>query len=215
MMSWSKSLIAVFLLIPASWTQVSRQNEAIEKAEISYAEARYEESITDHMVLMNEFAITSPCLDFNLGLSHHHANQPDEAASFYDKTTVSTDKKLSSFAFNQGGILMGNKKEYQAALSKFQSALIKDPTNEEARYNYELLARWLQRDEERKQQENNRPEPSEFAKRKKAEADRLVEQFRFSEALKVMEDALTQDETVAAYQDFITNLKEVVEINEK
>ena len=215
MMSWSKSLVGVFLLIPASWTQLSRQNEAIEKAEKSYAEARYEESITDHLVLLNEFAIHSPYLDFNLGLSYHHANQPDEAASYYDKTTVSTDKKLSSFAFNQVGILSGNKKEYQAALSKFKSALIKDPTNEEARYNYELLARWLQRDEERKQQENNKPEPSEFAKRKKAEADRLVERFLFSEALKIIEDALVQDETVAAYQDFITNLKEVVEINEK
>ncbi|GMQ27677.1 hypothetical protein [Algoriphagus confluentis] len=215
MMSWSKSIVGLFLFIPASWTQVSRQNEAIEKAEKSYAEARYEESITDHLILLNEFALASPYLDFNLGLTHHHANQADVAAGFYDKTTVAADKKLSSFAFNQSGVLMGNKKEYQAALSKFQTALIKDPTNEEARYNYELLARWLQRAEERKQQENNLPEPSEFAKRKKAEADRMVEQFRFSEALNVMEEALAQDQTVAAYQDFINSLKEVVEINEK
>lgn len=215
MMSWSKSLVTLFLLIPASWTQISRKNEAIEKAEKSYAEARYEESVADHLVLISEFGISSPYLDFNLGLSHHHANQPDEAAGYYDKSTISPDKKLSSLAYNQGGILLGNKKEYQAAISKFKSALILDPTNEEARYNYELLARWLQRDEERKQQENNKPEPSEFAKRKKAEADRLVERFLFSEALKIIEDALVQDETVAAYQDFITNLKDVVEINEK
>jgi hypothetical protein len=77
-----------------------------------------------------------------------------------------------------------------------------------------LLARWLKRDEERKNKDENTPEPSEFAKRKKAEADRLVEQFKFKEALSLMEAALGQDETVVAYQDFITSLKDVVEINE-
>jgi hypothetical protein len=41
-----------------------------------------------------------------------------------------------------------------------------------------------------------------------------VEQFKFKEALTLMEAALAQDETVAAYQDFMTSLKDVVEINE-
>jgi len=93
--------------------------------------------------------------------------------------------------------------------------LIKDPTNEVARYNYEMLARWLQRDEERKNEDQNKPEPSEFAKRKKAEADRLVEQFRFKDALNIMTEAMQQDETVAAYQEFISSLTEVTEIDEK
>lgn len=214
-MTWSKYILSVFLIIPASWTQVSRKNEAIEKAERSYAEANYEESIAAHQALVSEFEMKSSALDFNLGLSHHYAQKPEEAAGFYDMASQSADTKLASFAFNQGGILLGDKKEYEAALSKFKSALIKDPLNEEARYNYEMLARWLQRDQERKDQDQNKPEPSEFAKRKKAEADRLVEQFRFNEALKVMEDAMAEDETVAAYQDFITTLKDVVEINEK
>ena len=214
-MSWSKWIFGLFLIIPSSWTRVSRLNNAIDLAETSYAEAKYEESVNHHLVLVNEFQLKTTNLDFDLGLSHHYAEKPEEAATYYDQATQSVDKKLASFAYNQGGVLLGNKKEYQAALSKFQSALIKDPGNEEARYNYELLARWLKRDEERKQQEQNKPEPSEFAKRKKAEADRLVEQFRFADALKVMNDALAQDETVAAYQDFMNSLKDVVEINEK
>ena len=214
-MSWSKWIFGLFLIIPSSWTRVSRLNSAIELAETSYAEAKYAESAEYHLVLVNEFQVKSSNLDFDLGLSHHYAEKPEEAATYYDQATQSIDPKLASFANNQGGVLLGNKKENQAALSKFQTALIKDPGNEEARYNYELLARWLKRDEERKQQEQNKPEPSEFAKRKKAEADRLVEQFRFADALKVMNDALAQDETVAAYQDFMNSLKDVVEINEK
>ncbi|MFL0681684.1 MAG: hypothetical protein ACJLTB_00440 [Algoriphagus aquaeductus] len=214
-MGWNKLIIAALLFIPSSWTRVTRLNNAIQTAEKSYAEARYEDAIRDHQLLIDEFQYGSFALDFDLGLSNHYAGKTDEAMAFYDQATQSKDKNLASFSFNQAGIILGNKKEYQAALSKFQSALIQNPLNEQARYNYELLARWLKRDEERKQQEQNKPEPSEFAKRKKAEADRLVEQFRFKDALKIMEVALAQDSTVAAYQDFMTTLKDVVEIDEK
>jgi tetratricopeptide (TPR) repeat protein len=213
-MNLSKWILTVFLIIPSSWTRVSRLNTAIKTAEKSYAEAKYEQSIADHLVIVNEFESKSPELSFDLGLSHHYAEKPDEAQTWYDQVTQSPDKKLVSFAFNQSGVVFGNKKEYQAALSKFQSALIKDPTNEQARYNYEMLARWLQRDEQRKNQNQNKPEPSEFAKRKKAEADRQVEQFQFKKALNIMQEAMAQDPTVAAYQDFITTLQEVVQIDE-
>jgi tetratricopeptide (TPR) repeat protein len=213
-MSWSKGIFLVLLFLPASWTRVSRLNAAIDQAAASYAAAEYAQSIKDHRLLVDGFQVASASLDFNLGLSYHYASQPEEAAASFDKASQSPDKLLASFAYNQGGVILGNKKDYQAALSKFQSALIQDPLNEVARYNYELLARWLKRDEERKNKDENTPEPSAFAKRKKAEADRLVEQFRFKEALSLMEAALAQDETVAAYQEFMTSLKDVVEINE-
>jgi tetratricopeptide (TPR) repeat protein len=214
-MNWSKLILLTFLFIPSSWTRVTRLNNAIKTAEKSYAEANYSQSVTDHMVLINDFQVTSDELNFDLGLSHQYAEKVDEALPWYDQASQSQIKMLASFAFNQSGVIQGNKKEYEVALSKFKSALIQDPTNEQARYNYELLARWLKRDEERKNQDQNKPEPSDFAKRKKAEADRLVEQFRFKEALSLLQDALSQDETVAAYQDFITTLQEVVEIDEK
>lgn len=214
-MSWSKLTLAVFLLIPASWTRVSRLNSAIDSAAESYAKTEYEQSITNHQILIDEFGYASPELDYNLGLSNEYAKKVDEATAYFDKASISPNKMLASFAFNQGGVLLGNKKEYEPALSKFKSALIQDPNNEVARHNYELLARWLQRDQEQKDQDENKPEPSEFAKRKKAEADRMVEQFRFNEAFILMNEALQQDETVAAYQDFITSLQEITEIDEK
>lgn len=214
-MGSSKWILAVFLLIPSSWTRVTRLNNAIKTAETSYAEANYEKSVADHLILVNDFQYSSSELNFDLGLSHQYAKKVDEALPWYDQATQSPIKMLASFAFNQSGVIQGDKKEYEIALSKFQSALIQDPTNEQARHNYELLARWLKRDEERKNQDQNKPEPSEFAKRKKAEADRLVEQFRFDDALKVMQEAMAQDSTVAAYQDFMTTLQEVVEIDEK
>lgn len=214
-MSWSKVILSVLLLIPASWTRDSRMNSAIDVAAESYAKGEYEQSIQDHLAIVEQFQVQSPELDYDLGLSYHYAKQDDEAASYFDKAIIAPNKVLSSFGFNQGGVILGNKKEYDAALSKFKSALIQDPFNEVARHNYELLARWMQRDQERQNEDQNKPEPSEFAKRKKAEADRLVEQFRFQDALQVMSEALQQDETVAAYQEFIGSLQEITEIDKQ
>lgn len=214
-MSWGKIFLGILLFLPASWTKVSRMNAAIDLAAESYAKTEYEQAITDHLALMEGFGYVGTELDFDLGLSHQYAEKPDEALGFYDKASISKDKILASFAFNQSGVIQGNKEEYEVALSKFKSALIQDPFNEVARHNYELLARWMQRDKERKEQDQNKPEPSDFAKRKKAEADRLVEQFRFKDALTVMQEALAQDETVAAYQEFIKSLEEIIEIDEK
>ncbi|WP_297336288.1 hypothetical protein [Algoriphagus sp.] len=213
-MSWSKLILSLFLLIPSSWTRDSRLNAAIDVASQSYANGEYEQSIKDHLAIQEQFQIQSAALDFNLGLSYHYAEKDEEAAAFFDKATISSDKILSSFAFNQGGVILGNKKEYETALSKFKTALIQDPLNEVARHNYELLARWMEREEERKNEDEDQPEPSDFAKRKKAEADRLVEQFRFKDALQLMTEALNQDQTVSAYNQFITSLQEIVEIDE-
>lgn len=207
--------MAFLLLIPNSWTRTSRLNSAIDQAEEAYSKTEYEVSIAKHQVLVDEFEVSSPRLDFNLGLSNQFAEKVDEASGYFDKASISTDKQLASLAFNQGGVILGDKKEYEAALNKFQSALIKDPMNEVARHNYELLSRWMQRDEERKNEDENKPDPSDFAKRKKAEADRMVEQFRFKDAFNLMNEALQQDETVAAYQEFITSLQEITEIDEK
>ncbi len=213
-MSWSKVFLGILLFLPASWTKVSRMNAAIDLAGESYAKAEYEQSITDHLALLEEFGYVGEELDFNLGLSHQYAEKLDEALGFYDKASISMDGTLASFALNQSGVILGNKKEYEVALNKFKSALIQDPLNEVARHNYELLARWMQRDQERKDKEQNKPEASDFAKRKKAEADRLVEQFRFNDALNVMNEALEQDETVSAYDEFIKSLQEITEIDE-
>ena len=121
-MSWSKLTLAVFLLIPASWTRVSRLNSAIDLAADTYAKAEYEQSITNHLVLIDEFGYASPELDYNLGLSSQYAEKLEEATGYYDKASIAPNKMLASFAFNQGGVLLGDKKEYEPALRRPRQA---------------------------------------------------------------------------------------------
>ncbi len=214
----NKNILILLLLIPSSWKEVSEKNEAIEKAASHYAEEDYEAAVRDHLSLINDFGIQSEAVNFNLGLSYQYNGQEEDAQQKYSELTGATQKDIASSASNQSGVLLGNKKKYKEALEAFKLALLKNPNNEEARYNYELLSRWMDENDDQQEEDDkdskDQKEPSNYAKRMKAKADQLVDQFKFKEALEVMNDAMEIDETVSYYQEFIKNLSDINEINE-
>ncbi len=109
---------------------------------------------------------------------------------------------------------MNKLKESAAA---YQQALRLNPGDEDAKYNLEYVRARLQQQEQQQQdkdQQKKKIEPSEYAKKLRQQAQELIEEYRYAEALKLMQDGLKRDETVAAYQSFIDRLNDVVEIEE-
>ena len=208
----SRYLLWILLLLPSDWKNIAITNEAIATAERSFKEADYENSVRQHLALVDEHGLTQPEIKFNLALSYQSNGQEEDAKKTYERLLSSEKAQISSYASNQQGVMLGNEKKYKEALAFFKTSLLKDPTNEKARYNYELLSRWLDGNEENQENEE-KPEPSNYAKRMKAQADDLVDRFQFDEALNTMNRALEIDETVASYQQFIDHLKDINEIN--
>lgn len=151
-------LFAVLLLIPSSWTDIGKKNKAIKEASRSYAEANYEKSVEDHLKLAADFGVRTPNATFNLALSYHYNGQLEEAQRTYQSLQSNSDKMIASFAANQNGILLAQQNQYQEALTAFKFALIKQPENEQARYNYELLSRWLEENPDREQEQDDQGE---------------------------------------------------------
>ncbi len=92
------------------------------------------------------------------------------------------------------------------AVDFLRRALVLDPGNADARRNFEIARRALDKDDQ--------PEPSGFARQVKARADSLVAARQYRAALDVMEDGLAQDSSVAAFSDFTQRLGGVVQIQE-
>jgi tetratricopeptide (TPR) repeat protein len=221
MMLLVRMLWVILLLVPSSWKKIGEKNKAIYEAEQAYITTDFEQSVRQHLGLIAEHDIRSPEVKFNLALSYQYNGQEEEAKKTYEKVLRSGNKTLGSFAANQIGVLEGRENNHKDALAYFKAALIQNPDNDIARYNYELLSRWLEENEEdqdkeeRDQEDQEKLEPSNYAKRMKAQADGFVDQYRFDEALNTMQRALEIDETVAYYQNFIQYLSDVKEINEK
>ncbi|GGZ31479.1 hypothetical protein GCM10007049_25810 [Echinicola pacifica] len=215
----NKVILGLMLLLPASWTQISKKNSALDQAEEAYKKADYEASVRAHLDLITNYELEGQEAAYDLALSYQLNGQEEEAKTKFTELLSSPNPLIASSSANQQGVMLGSEKKYKEALEAFKTALIKDPTNEIARYNYELLARWLENNEDQNQEENqneqDQQEPSNYAKRMKAEADKLVDQFKFGEAFELMNKALEIDETVSHYQSFIKNLGDINEINEQ
>jgi len=217
-MLFARMLFSILLLLPSSWGLIGERNKAIEQAERYYAETEFEDAVRQHLLLISDYQLNTEEVRFNLALSYQNNGQEADAEKTYAAIIPSSHQPLSSFSANQVGVLQGREEKYQEALASFKTALLKNPQNEYARYNYELLSRWLENRDENKDEDKSDKEdqmqPSNYAKRMKAEADALVDQFQFNQALDVMNKALEIDETVSYYEEFIKNLSEIKEIDE-
>lgn len=154
-------LLFTLLFIPSSWLEIGKKNTAVKAAAKSYAETDYEASVANHLALSSDFGINTPNSNYNLALSYHYNGQLEEAQRTYQSLQSSPNKLIASFSANQNGILLAGQNSYEEALSAFKFSLIKDPTNEAARYNFELLSRWLEENPDQQQQQEDQGENQE------------------------------------------------------
>jgi len=204
-------LIAIVLNIFVSdINKINRVNRAKRAAEEAYKSEDFEKAISEFRMLTDSLGVNEDPIYLNLGNAYFQQKDTANAVQFYAKVLSSNDNNLRSLAYQQMGIINKQKNKLKEAMSDFKSSLKSNPANEDARYNYELLKKIV--DEQEQQQNNDEDiEPSEYAKQIKAQADKLAQLFLFEQALSIMQQGLQKDKTVAAYNSFITKLNDVVE----
>ena len=170
-------------------------------------------------------------LQFDSGAAAYKMKDYSKALELFSQALLSPDAGLQSKShYNLGNTLYqrgegqkaDNKKltDWTNALQQYQETLKLEPENNEARENYEFVKRKIeelkkQQQQKQQQQEGSSdkteppPEPSEAAKRAKAEADKAVHESRFRKALDIMAAQLKVDETTWFYRDYIHRLEDI------
>ena len=210
-------VVVLFLLISVlsgDISKIARVNRVKSLAEDAYKNGEFETAISSFRLLTDSLGIDEDPVLLNLANAYFKQNDTTNAAQYYSKVLSSDDVYLRSLAYQQMGIINKQQNKHKEALSDFKSSLKSNPQNEEARYNYELLKKLMDEQEQQQQNENDDIEPSEYAKRLKAQADNMVKQNLFDQAMSLMQKGLQEDETVAAYNSFISKLNDVVESKE-
>ncbi len=151
---------------------------------------------------------------FNLGDALYKQQKFEEAGEKFEAAIANEkDKgKLAKAYHNLGNALLQQKK-YKESIDAYKKALLNNPKDEETRYNLAYAQAKLQEQMNQQNQQQKNFEPSEFAKKLKAEADKLVSLRQYLQAFKLMQDGLQKDFTVSYYQSYINRIKDVAEIN--
>ena len=206
--------LASIILLAALWVtdinKITRTNRAKRAAEEAYANGDYESAISSFRLLTDSLGVNEDPIHLNLANAYFHQGDTSNAVQFYSRVVNSDDDAMRSLAFQQLGVIEQQKNKLQESLALLKSSLKANPQNEDARYNYELVRRMIKEQEQQENQDEN-IEPSEYAKKLKAQADQLAQQNLFERALGLMQQGLQEDKTVAAYNSFIAKLSDVVD----
>jgi len=203
--------MTLFLILAVSGSGLNRIatiNSMKRQAEEAYVAKDWDKAIAALGILTDSLGVQEDEVFMNLGNAWLQKEDVANASSYYSRILRSDNKQMLSRALQQLGVISQSQDKSDEALANFKAALKADPTNEEARYNYELLKQIVK---DKQDKENEKKEPSEYAKKLKAQADKLSAQNLFEQALQLMQKGLKEDETVSTYNEYITKLNDVVD----
>lgn len=207
------SYITLFLLLTASALNDGR------KANEAYKNGNYEEAEQLYISAIEQEPDNAK-LYFNLGNARAKQGKIEEAIdSFMEYRSLVESPEEKALAEYNIGTLLADNKQWKPAASHFKNALKLNPQDLDTKHNFEraLAEQEGDNEEEDGQDENQEnqppPEPSEYALAMKKQAEKLIAERRYNEAYNLMQRALEDDETVAAFRDFIERIKNISDID--
>jgi tetratricopeptide (TPR) repeat protein len=190
-----------------------------------YKAGKYDQALREYDQLLKRHS-DDPRLHFNAGAAAYKNREFEAAVKQFNEALAAPDLKLQALAYyNQGNSLyhLGERapdpakrsESWEKSLQDYDSAMKLNPQDADAKFNYEFVKKKLE--ELKQQQKKDQPQniqPSEAAKKAKAEADEAVRRRQYARALQIMETQLKEDPTTGYYGDFIQKLKEVTGVQD-
>lgn len=186
---------------PKVKTYTREGNKAYEAGSFVDAEVAYKKALNEEAA---DFKAR-----FNLGNALFAQDRFDDAIKEYQQAAgLGKDKLSQALAYHNLGSTFLEKKDYKKAIKAYKDALRRNPSDQDTRYNLAYALEQLKNDPQQNE-DDNKMEPSEYAKKLKAQADEMITQRKYRNAFDLMQEGLKKDKTVAYYNDFIGRLEEV------
>ncbi|MEZ4825068.1 MAG: tetratricopeptide repeat protein [Bacteroidia bacterium] len=123
---------------------LSGSEKSLSMAADAYRNGDYHTSILHYGDALKAYPSRSASIQYNIGQCYLALDSTEQALQFFHIVLNGNQSGISSLASNEIGILLLRRQHPKEALEAFREALIFDPGNENARYNYELLKKRLQ-----------------------------------------------------------------------
>ncbi len=151
------SLLLAFIDI----NDITTVNALKRSAEQAFVNQNYEQAAQDYSMLIDSMQVVDDRAMLNLAHAYYQLSDSSNAQNSYQRLTMTDDKRLKSIAYQQLGMLNSSPDQLQKSLHYFKEAVRANPANEEARYNYELVKKKLQEQEDQQQDQNQDQENEE------------------------------------------------------
>ena len=165
-------LLAILIILNLSGidiNKIARINELKKTAEAAYRQGDYDKAIATLSLLTDSMGVAEDPLYLNLANAYFHKNDTANAIKNYARVLDSKNNHIKSVAYQQLGVIKQQQNKMQEALEYFKAALLADPANEDARYDYELLKKLMK--EQQNQQQKNQQDKEQDQKKQDQKQD--------------------------------------------
>lgn len=131
-------------------------NKVKREAEFAYNDENYHLAAEKYSYLIDSLNYQNDAAKLNLAHSLYQMDEIDKAKTIYSDISNSKDKEIRSIANQQLGVFESRGKNLQKSLDYFKKALIANPSNEDARYNYELVKKKLEEEQNQENQDQDK-----------------------------------------------------------
>ncbi len=140
---------------------IAMVNSLKKKAKEAYNQGNYQAALDHYQFLVDSLNIVDDNIKLNMANAYYQLNDTTNAINNYSDLLSSNNRTVKSIANQQTGIIKNKQKKYEEALDHFKEALKADPTNEDARYNYELLKKVLKEKEEQQKNQDQKDDKNQ------------------------------------------------------
>lgn len=145
-------LVLLIAFVSNNPKEIAKINALKKEAEKAYLAGDYEMALSKYAILSDSMGVEEDEIKLNLAHSHYQLGDTTGAKSNYNQLVRSSNKKLKSIAYQQLGVMSKDTGKLEEALQQLKSAIKSDPTNQAARYDYEVVKKQLKEQQEQEQQ---------------------------------------------------------------
>lgn len=146
------TLLLLLLLVDPG--KIGRINSEKSAAKEAYMRGEFKKAVTHYKTLADSLDVKEEEVMMNLAHSYFQLNDTVNAQHAYLPLTNSANSGFRSIANQQLGVMNNRLGKFEEALNYFKNALKADPSNEEARYNYEMVKKKLEEKKKQEEQQN-------------------------------------------------------------
>lgn len=151
-------------------TLISRINGLKADAKKAYLKNDFETAIKYYRILVDSLNVREDEVLTNLASAYYNVKDTTRAIQQYQSLTASPKNQLRSKAQQQLGLIADQQGKHEEALNYFKEAIKSDLTNNDARYNYELLKKKIE--EKKKQDQKNKDEQNKDKDQEKKDQEK-------------------------------------------
>lgn len=194
-MKWAIGLALISIWPLNAYDQIGRNNLARKQAERAYLMADYRQAVTGFVYLTKNSTQADATIWLNLGHTYFSLANYKDAKQVYEKYVPTASGTTLAVAYVQLGVIACVSRDSAQALDLFRKALLADPDNEPARYNFELVKKRFSGRVAAKRTPKPQPKPKQSPQQRELEVARSPRQeqvLRRLQNLNMTEDQANQ-----------------------